>query len=288
MNPICFLTPDPADEDFRLLWRDTLANMAAPLARAGLAFDTRSWADPGDLAGYGLVMPLLVWGYHRAPGPWRASVAEWERQGVRLHNPANVLRWNADKAYLGTLADRGAPITPTLFVDRIDEASLADAIRQLGTDCLVAKPRISATAWRTIRWSPGESLAGGPEGEAIVQPYLPAIEDEGEISLFFLGGRYSHAIRKRPTRGDFRVQPEYHGVITPHAPAADEHDAARRILATVEEELLYARVDLVRDLTGAPVLMELELVEPDLYLEYDPGGGAAFAEAVRAALAAVS
>lgn len=284
MNPLCFLTPDPGDEDFHLLWRDTLANMAAPLGRAGIAFDTRSWADAGDLTGYRAVAPLLVWGYHRAGERWQAAVGEWERQGVRLANPGSVLRWNADKSYLGTLATRGAPVTPTRFVERIDESALAEAARDFGSDRLVAKPRVSATAWRTIRWSPGTPLDGGPEGEAMIQPYLPAIESEGEISLLFLGGRYSHAIRKRPKAGDFRVQPEYEGVITPHEPAGDELEAAARILAAIDEPLLYARVDLVRDASGDPLLMELELVEPDLYLEYDAGEGAVFAEAVRAAL----
>lgn len=283
-EPGRLLTPDPEDEDFHLLWRDALAHLSAALAREGIGHDARAWTEAGDLTGYSLVMPLLVWGYHRASERWTGQVTAWERAGVRLCNPANVLRWNVDKSYLGKLAERGAPVVPTLYVDRIDEAVLARAAEALGTDRLVAKPRVSATAWRTIRWFPGESLAGGPEGEAIVQPYLPAIESEGEVSLIFLGGRYSHAIRKRPRLGDFRVQPEYHGVVTPHAPAADEHDAARRILETVEEDLLYARVDLVRDLAGAPVLMELELVEPDLYLEYDANEVAGFAEATLAEL----
>jgi glutathione synthase/RimK-type ligase-like ATP-grasp enzyme len=114
----------------------------------------------------------------------------------------------------------------------------------------------------------------------MVQPYLPSIEREGEVSLIYFGGAFSHAIRKVPQPGDFRVQPEYRGVISAHAPAADERDAADAALAAVEEPLLYARVDLVRGLDGRPVLMELELVEPDLYLRYDPGSPARLAEAV--------
>ena len=114
----------------------------------------------------------------------------------------------------------------------------------------------------------------------MIQPYLPSIEQEGEISLIYLAGTFSHAIPKRPQPGDFRVQPEYDGIITAHEPAADERAAADAILAQVDEPLLYARVDLVRDLGGRPVLMELELVEPDLYLRFDEQAGRRFARAV--------
>ncbi len=130
------------------------------------------------------------------------------------------------------------------IVDRLTEAALHDAAAAFGTDRLIAKPQVSASAWQTIRWSPGTPLDGGPTGPAMIQPFLPAIETEGEISLIYLGGAFSHAIRKRPQPGDFRVQPEYDGIITPHEPAPDELAAAEAILAAVDEALLYARVDL--------------------------------------------
>ena len=277
---IAILTPDPADEGFRTRWRDVLAEHCKPLARAGLDVEGRSWVDSADFERFDLVLPLLAWGYHRAGAQWQDAVADWDGRGLRLQNPGSVLRWNADKLYLGRLAGRGAPVVPTLYLDRLSEAALDDAAAAFGTETLIAKPQVSASAWQTIRWSPGRPLDGGPTGPAIVQPFLPAIETEGEISLIYLGGAFSHAIRKRPQPGDFRVQPEYDGIITPHVPAPDERAAADTILAAVEEDLLYARVDLVRGLGGAPALMELELVEPDLYLEHDPGGGALFAEAV--------
>ena len=158
---------------------------------------------------------------------------------------------------------------------------MAHAAAAFGTKRLVAKPRISSTAWRTIRWSPGASLEEGPQGAAMIQPYLPSIEGAGEVSLLYFSGRFSHAIRKVPQPGDFRVQPEYDGIISAFAPEADELAAAEAVLGAVEEELLYARIDLVRDRDGRPALLELELIEPDLYLGYDPAGGAAFAEAVQ-------
>ncbi|MGA9581348.1 MAG: hypothetical protein WBR13_05200 [Allosphingosinicella sp.] len=281
---ICILTPDPADEGYRTRWRDVLERNAGPLRAAGLDVCNRSWADAPDLAGFDLVLPLLVWGYPRAHRQWMTAVGQWRDEGVRLRNPASVLIWNADKNYLAGLDQRGAPIVPTLFLPRLSEAGLEDARRRFGTDRLVAKPQISSTAWQTIRWSPGAPLDGGPEGAAMIQPYLPEIERSGEVSMIFFGGDFSHAISKRPRPGDFRVQPEYDGIIAAHSPDPDEFEAAARILAAVEEPLLYARIDLVRGLEGDPRLIELELIEPDLYLGFDEGAGERFAKAAAAAL----
>jgi hypothetical protein len=277
---VAILTPDPADRDFRSRWRDVFAEEAAVLERAGLAVEGRAWTQSDDFHAFDLVLPLLTWGYCRAAPAWQAAVADWAARGVRLQNPAAVLAWNVDKTYLGRIAARGAPVVPTRYVDRVSEAELAEAAAAFGTEALIAKPQISASAWQTIRWSPGASLDGGPDGPAMIQPFLPAILDEGEISLVYIGGAYSHALRKRPRPGDFRVQPEHDGIITAHDASADERAAAEAILAAVEEPLLYARIDMTRDRAGAPQLMELELVEPDLYFEHDPARGAAFAAAV--------
>jgi glutathione synthase/RimK-type ligase-like ATP-grasp enzyme len=276
---VAILTPDKTSEGYRTRWPDVLARNAAPLREAGLQVEARDWADAEDLAEFDLVLPLLVWGYPFAPRQWAEAVDRWEAEGVRLHNPASVLRWNADKIYLETLAGRGAPVMPTRHEARLTQARLEAAARAFATDRLVAKPRISSSAWQTIRWSPGRSLDGGPEGAAMVQPYLPEIERSGEVSLIFFGGSFSHAISKRPQPGDFRVQPEFDGIIAAYSPAPDEQHASAQILAAVEEPLLYARIDLVRGLDGNPQLIELELIEPDLYLGYDEAAGSRFAAA---------
>lgn len=279
---VLILSPDPGDEGFQTRWRGPMAQNVGALERAGMAVEQRSWVEPIRPGEYDLILPLLTWGYHRAGAQWQAAVDEWEAAGLPVQNPPEVLRWNSDKTYLGRLAKHGAPVVPTLYADRLTREDMERAADDLGTDRLVAKPQISASSWQTIRWSPGGSLDGGPDGAAMIQPYLPAIETEGELSLIYFGRRFSHAIRKRPTQGFF-VQPEHGGIVTDHEPGADELAAAEAILAAVDEELLYARIDLTRDLQGAPVLMELELVEPDLYLERDPAQGAAFAEAVAGA-----
>jgi glutathione synthase/RimK-type ligase-like ATP-grasp enzyme len=277
---VAILTPDTESEGYRTRWRDVLARIAAPLREAGLRVEARDWASAADLGAFDLVLPLLVWGYPFAPHQWADAIGRWEEEGVRLANPASVLRWNADKIYLERLAARGAPVVPTRHFDLLSEAGLREAAAAFGTGELVAKPRISSTAWQTIRWSPGRPLDGGPEGPAMVQPYLPEIERSGEISLIHLGGAFSHAVAKRPQPGDFRVQPEFDGIIAARPPSEDERQAAQRVLAAVEEPLLYARIDLVRGPDGRPLLIELELIEPDLYLGYDPSAGGRFAAAV--------
>ena len=278
MADIAVLTPDEASEGFHTRWPAVLAEITTPLEAAGHHAVGRSWT--ADLGGFDLVLPLLVWGYHLAGPDWEAATRRWEEAGLAVWNPPSVLRWNGDKAYLERLAQAGAPVVPTRFAERLSPELMAEAAEAFGTDQLIAKPRVSAGAWRTIRWRPGAGLEGGPTGPAMIQPYLPAIEQAGEVSLIFFAGAFSHAIRKLPQPGDFRVQPEYQGIISAHQPAADELAAAEAALAGVAEPLLYARVDLVRDLDGRPVLMELELVEPDLYLRYDPASPARLAEAV--------
>ncbi|MGZ8997245.1 MAG: ATP-grasp domain-containing protein [Allosphingosinicella sp.] len=277
---VAILTPDPADEAFHSRWRDVVERNAEPLRSIGIHVDGRCWTEAEDLGDFDLVMPLLAWGYVRAYPRWLEKVAEWEDRGVRLRNPGSVLVWNGDKSYLQRLADRGAPVVPALFVEKVTEQVMADAAVSFGTDRLVAKPRISHSAWRTIRWSPGDGIEEGPGGAAIIQPYLPEIETRGELSLIYFGGEYSHSVGKVPQPGDFRVQPEYDGIISACEPDPDWLEAAERILAAVEERLLYARIDLAPGLDGRPALIELELIEPDLYIGYDPDRGSKFAAAV--------
>lgn len=277
---LAILTPDPADPARAGRWGEVFDRMALPLRAAGVEIDGPAWTEARDLGAYDLVLPMTVWGYHRAGQGWLDAVARWETEGFPLRNPGPVLRWNADKRYLGRLAERGVPVTPTVFVDRLTPEIMQDAVRRFGTDRLVAKPQVSASAYRTLRWSPGQPLDDGPRGAAMIQPYLPSIEQDGEVSLFFFDGALSHAVRKAPRPGDFRVQPEYEGVITAAHPAPDERAAAEAALAAVDEPLLYARIDLIRGLDGAPVLMELELIEPDLYLGHAPDRGRAFTDAI--------
>lgn len=284
MSRVAVLTPNPADEAFHGRWREVFDRLVSAFAAQGVTTVGRTWTETEDQGDVDLVLPLNVWGYHREYDRWLEAIGAWEAKGVRLANPGPVLRWNSDKRYLGRLAGAGAPVVPSLYVDKVTPEAMAEAAAAFGVERLVAKPQISAGAYQTLLWSPGDDVAEGPSGAAIVQPFLPSVGATGETSLFFFDGVFSHAVSKVAKAGDFRVQPDFGGVVTTVTPAADEREAAKRILASVEEPLLYARVDLVRDLHGAPALIELELIEPDLYLGYAPDGGQAFARAVRRAL----
>ncbi len=282
---IAILTPTPGTGFVTELGMQVFEAMAAPLRATGLAVDGRSWttAQTDDLRRFALVLPLTAWGYHHDLEGFRARLAAWDAAGVRLQNPASVLSWNADKLYLDALARRGAPIPPTVLVERLAAADLVAAAERFGTDELVATPRVSGSAHRTVWIRPGKALDGAPDGPAMIQPYLAAIAEEGELSLYYFDRRFSHAVRKLPRAGDFRVQVQFGGEIRACPPPPDALAAAERVLGAVEEPLLYARVDLVRGVDGGWLLIELELIEPDLNLAYEPGATDRFVRAVRGA-----
>ncbi len=248
----------------------------------GKAIAFRNWNDAGELTCFDLVMPLLAWGYHTRAAAWYHMIDEWETKGVRLANSAAMIRWNTDKDYLLDLADRGVAIVPTTETHCLSEADLHAARERFETSDLIVKPSISAGAHRTYRLSPTDRIPfDALETEMLIQPVMPAILDEGELSVFVFGGLASHAIIKRPATGDFRVQEQFGGqefAIDPPRAALDLADAC---LAALDEVPLYARIDMVRDVGSGFRLMEFELIEPALFLRLSPDGGEAFADAVK-------
>ncbi len=290
MTRIAVLTPDPSDPSYAGQWPGVLERLQAALATAGIEAEPSPWTDhvedASGLTGYPLVLPLIVWGYHRDHDRWIQACRTWTQAGVRMLNPASVIGWNSDKSYLGRLADRGVAIPQTIWVEGVIQADVDAAFDRFGVDTLIVKPRVSGGAWKTIRLSRGDRLEGAPEGPAMIQPYLPTIETEGETSLLFFGGKLSHVVNKRPGGGEFRIQVQFGGqyVALPEPPAA-ALALAQKTLAAIDEDLLYARIDMAPDADGDWLLMEAELIEPDFYLGSAPEGGARFAEAVRARLA---
>ncbi|HYC74871.1 transporter [Brevundimonas sp.] len=289
MTRIAVLTPDPADSSYAGQWPTVLERLSLALAGADITVVPTPWTDHVDradgLSGYPLVLPLIVWGYHRDHGRWLQACATWVEAGVRMFNPPSVIGWNSDKAYLGRLADQGVAIPPTVWVEGVDQADVDAAFVRFGTEVIIVKPRVSGGAWKTLRLSRGERLADAPEGPAMIQPYLPSIETEGETSLLFFGGRLSHAVNKRPVAGEFRIQVQFGGQYAALAePPAGALALAEKTLAAIDEDLLYARIDMAQGPDGGWLLMEAELIEPDFYLGSAPEGGHRFAEAVRARL----
>lgn len=289
MTRIAVLTPDPADPSYAGQWPGVLERLSDALAGAGVTVEPTPWtdhvADASGLTGYPLVLPVIVWGYHRDHQRWMQACETWAAAGVRMQNPASVVGWNSDKSYLGRLADKGVAMPDTVWVDGVTQADVDAAFDRFGTDVVVVKPRVSGGAYRTLRLTRGEAMVGAPEGPAMIQPYLPSIETEGETSLLFFGGALSHVVNKRPVNGDFRIQVQFGGqyVALPEPPEG-ARALAEATLAAIGEDLLYARIDMARAPDGDWRLMEAELIEPDFYLGSAPDGGRNFADAVRAVL----
>jgi glutathione synthase/RimK-type ligase-like ATP-grasp enzyme len=192
-----------------------------------------------------------------------------------LLNPPALLRWNSDKRYLDELYGKGVPVVPTRFTARADEAALAEARGAFGTDELVVKPRISASASNTTRVGPNDPAPNLID--AMIQPFMRSVQDRGELSVFFFAGERAHAARKVAAAGDFRVQREYGGAFTLVEPEEAQLAVAKAALSALPAPPFYARVDMVEDEEGHPRIMEVELIEPDLYLDLAPDRGAGFA-----------
>ena len=258
---------------------------AAALLRAGFSVEARAWTDPGELAGFDLVTPLVAWGYHRDPGLWHSLLGRLERENIPTLNPVPLLRWNSDKRYLAGLAASGIATIPTRICEALDEDAMAEARAEHG-DLLVIKPPVSASAHGTYRLGTNDVIPAGVRGRPMmIQPFLRSIAEEGEYSIMLFGGRFSHAIVKRPKAGDYRVQPHLGGSEQPCAPPDGAIDLAHAALAAAPADAAYARVDLVRDDHGKLAIIELELIEPALWLQHAPDGGDSFAAALRSALA---
>lgn len=281
---------------------EDMAPLTAALAALGASSAILDWDDrAADWAGFDLVVPRSAWDYaERLPEflTWAEQVAAV----TLLVNPLPVVRWNTDKHYLGELARAGAPVVPTCYLEpgddagrTLDEFLARDACREL-----VVKPAVGAGS-RDARRHPRADRAAvlghvqpllRAGRSVMLQPYLESVDAEGETALMYLGGRFSHAIRKGALLP--AGAPSTAGLFAPEdirarVPGTEQLSAAERILGAVPVGgVLYARVDLLRDAAGAPRLLELELTEPSFFLSYAPGAAERFATALLARLAQAS
>ncbi len=232
-----------------------------------------------------------TWDYHVRLDAWKVTLCALS-QHTTLLNPWPLVAWNLDKRYLLDLAGRGQPVVPTEVVPPgappPEFAALAD---RLSARELVAKPAVSGGARDTFRLGPADLaspppalLAAMARERYLVQPFEPSILTAGELSLVVLEGRLSHAVRKTPRPGDFRVQDDHGGRVHPHLATGEERLFAEAVVASVSPRPAYARVDAIRRADGSLALMELELIEPELFLRCEPSAASALAEAIFHAL----
>jgi len=239
-------------------------------------------------SGFDAACAVLTWGYPQNRAGFLACLASLESANIPLVNGLDTIRRNLDKGYLAELHKRGAPVPQTIFVDRIEEPVLTAAFSSLNCDEIVVKPRIGGGAWRQARVKRSEPyppLDQLPPDAALIQPFIPSVVSEGELSLLYFDGVFSHALIKRPKAGDYRTQGHHGAQESGIVPEATALKAAEKVLqAEPGGPFVYARVDLVRGLKGDWLLMELELIEPYLYGPFDGSGGANTAKRFAAAL----
>jgi len=261
----------------------------AALTGAGLGAELVRWDDPAvDWHGFSLAVVRSCWDY-----AWRLQeFLAWAGSVPRLRNAADLLRWNTDKTYLRDLERAGLPVVPTVW-NPAGAGELPEAPEW------VVKPSISAGSRDTARWTdPQQALAHAAEltgagRTAMVQPYLASVDDAGETAMLFIGGRFSHAVRKGPllVRGEgVRQDRNSRGDLRRVEPTPAQREVADAVFAAIGALVpgvpapLYARIDLVADGAGRPVVLELELTEPSLFLPQAPEAAATLARAVEAEL----
>ena len=266
-------------EDDRLL--------AAELRRRGIEAMALIWDD--DRVAWETFDRVIVrscWDYYHHAERFRAWLDRLEACGARVLNPVPVMRENMHKGYLRRLADAGVATVPTVWVSRGSRLALPQLLADQGWSRAVVKPAVSAGAHKTWIVDAHEAIDKQPlldeltdAGDTLVQAFLPAIGTQGEWSLIFFDGVYSHAVLKTPQAGEFRVQREHGGATQAAMPPLALREQCARILDRIDAPLLYARVDGI-DLNATFTLMELELIEPELFFLKDPQAAARFVDAL--------
>ena len=255
-----------------------------PLTALGWQVEAVPWRGNPDWNDYDAVYICTPWDYPRHADEFFRVLSAIEASAAVLFNPLSIVQWNIDKSYLLDIAARGDDIVPSIFPETIDDPERW--FEELSADTLVIKPTVGGNAADTFvlrrpvnagRVAVLQSTFAGRS--FLVQPFIENIQTEGEYSLFFMNGEYSHAIQKIPKQGDFRVQEEHGGDIIPLTPSDDLLQTGHRVFSHVEPLPVYGRGDWVRDADGRWLLMELELIEPSLYLRCDSGAAARFARA---------
>ncbi|WP_288446117.1 hypothetical protein [uncultured Chryseobacterium sp.] len=246
------------------------------LRNRGFDITSEIWDDPQvDWTKYDVALLKTPWDYHQKFEQFDRWLDQLESINVKLLNDYKVVRWNMDKHYLQEVEQSGFEIIPSIFLTKGWKEDLSPFFAKLDTDKLILKPCISGGSRNTIVLDKHNTDRDSEtvvkllkEGDYIVQPMMSQIQD-GEWSFIFLGGKYSHTIIKKPKEGDFRVQQIFGGTIEPISPDQRNIAEAEKYISKYAKDTLYARVDGLM-VNGRFMLMELELVEPFLYLSYHP------------------
>ena len=279
-----------------ILSMDSLADFEAydclidePMLALGWQTELVSWRCANvNWSDYEAVIIRSPWDYQDDMESFLSVLSTIEQSTARLENSLNVVEWNINKSYLKSLAADNVTIVPTLWPETFDSKNIAEYFSHFATEQIVLKPRVSANADNTF-WLTTENYQDKmadlsqafASRELMVQPFMAAICQEGEFSLFYFNGKYSHTILKTPAQGDFRVQEEHGGgllTVTPEPSLLVAANNTMQAISKLHGELLYARIDFVRH-QDTFALMEAELIEPSLYFNMDEAAPQRFVDA---------
>lgn len=288
-----FTASTAADGDWyfgNILADDRLLQSA--LAQCGLTSVRVDWADPAiEWWRFRCAVFRTTWDYFERFAEFSAWLERVERE-TRLCNVGSTVRWNLDKHYLADLHRLGVPVAPSCYLERGTGQTVAEVLDETGWDEAVVKPCVSGAARHTYRVNRRTAANLQPllttllaQESMLVQPFQADITRTGEDTLMVFGGRYSHAVRKIAKPGDFRVQDDHGGTVHDYRPTREQIELAERTVAACRPVPVYGRVDMMRDNDGRPTVMELELIEPELWLRHHPPAAEAFADGIVAFLA---
>ncbi len=261
----------------------------AALTERGVRITQPAWDDDTvDWSSFDGVLIRTTWDYMDRRNEY-VSWAKRVESVVPLFNPASIVEWNTHKSYLRDLEAAGVPIVPTIWLERGTVPNLAELLSDRAWTRGFIKPAIGATARETLRFQACDGELDSARAhlartlaveDMLLQPYLHSVETEGEYSAIFIAGELTHAVRKIPVRGDYRVQDDFGAADAPWEFTPDEIAIARRALDAAGDDLLYARTDFLRGDDGSLLMTEFEAVEPSLFFRHAPHAAVRLAEAV--------
>ncbi|NWO04156.1 MAG: glutathione synthetase [Alteromonadaceae bacterium] len=249
----------------------SLRCLSDALTKRGSEVRFAPWQNASAFKGADLVLPLAAWDYTQNPDDFLNWLSGLHRQGITVRNSPNLIRWNLNKRYLQSLAESGIATVASVHLTHPSSDDLAQAALQLGADTVVIKPACGQSGNDVQRLNvdelAGMRIPGSSDHGVLVQPFIHSVESEGEVSVCCMGGRFAHAVRRQTADNEWRANSRYGVSIEPFSPPPHLKKQAERLLASLPEIPLYARVDFFFTHQKSFILSELELIEPALFLE---------------------
>lgn len=281
-----YVSPDPNDPyNQDLLTEDRLVVEA--LENKGFRVTRISWSDPTfDWSSTKAVIFRTTWDYFYRFQEWKAWLTSTSKV-TQMINSHTLIQWNMDKHYLGDLEKKGINIPDSRFIEVGEKTSLSALLEETGWTNCILKPCVSGTARHTYKLN-AENVSEHEDifqelirSEALMlQPFLKNIVEKGEISMIVIGGQFTHAVLKVAKGGDFRVQSDFGGAVHHYEPSDEEMVFAEKAVAACDPQPLYARVDIIEDNNIELAVIELEMIEPELWFRMNPKAAEVLADAI--------